>query len=194
MAWRGSRKDFIKEFGAYVHKVTKGTGILPGTLITQLFVESSANGVVGGSGLTQKSNNYFGIKCAGGWNGPTVTAKTREETSSGESYFVDACFRKYGSIEESIKDYIKFLKQNQRYENAGFFEAKTVLDQFEALKRAGYATSDSYVSFLNSIYKPYAALIEEQKTLLAGFSIKKTLGAVLLAVAATIIYNQITEK
>lgn len=193
MAWKGSRKEFINEFGAYVHKITRGTGILPGTLITQLFVESSANGVVGGSGLTQKSNNYFGIKCAGGWKGPTVTDRTREETASGESYYVNACFRKYGSIEESIKDYIKFLKENQRYKNAGFFTAKTVLDQFKALKRAGYATADSYVSFLNSIYSPYASLIDQQNVKTAGFNIKSILGVVLLAIGGTILINKLKK-
>jgi flagellum-specific peptidoglycan hydrolase FlgJ len=193
MAWKGSRKEFINKYGAYIHKITRNTGILPGTLITQLFVESSGNGLVGGSGLTQKSNNYFGIKCAGGWKGPTVTARTREETASGETYYVNACFRKYGSVEESIKDYIKFLKDNQRYKNAGFFEAKTVLDQFKALKRAGYATADSYVSFLNSIYTPYAGLIDQQKTLTAGIKIKSILGAVLLAVGATVLINQLKK-
>jgi flagellum-specific peptidoglycan hydrolase FlgJ len=71
MAWKGTRKEFINEYGAFVHKVTKGTGILPGTLIAQLFLESSsAGGKVGGSKLSQDANNYFGIKCAGGWDGP----------------------------------------------------------------------------------------------------------------------------
>jgi flagellum-specific peptidoglycan hydrolase FlgJ len=193
MAWKGSRKEFINKYGAYIHKITRGTGILPGTLITQLFVESSANGVVGGSGLTQKSNNYFGIKCAGGWKGPTVTARTREETASGKSYYVNACFRKYESIEESIKDYIKFLKDNQRYQNAGFFEAKTVLDQFKALKRAGYATADSYVSFLNSIYTPYALLIDEKNIKTAGFNLKSIAGVLLLAIGATILTNKLKK-
>jgi len=194
MAWKGTRKEFIKQYGAYIHKVTRGTGILPGTLITQLFVESSANGLVGGSGLTQKSNNYFGIKCYGNWKGPTVTARTREETKSGESYYINACFRKYGSIEESIKDYIKFLKENKRYQNAGFFDAKTVLDQFKALKRAGYATADSYVSFLNSIYTPYASLIDQQKSLMAKIDIKKLFGVLLLGISATLIEKIVKKR
>lgn len=193
MAWKGTRKEFINEFGAYVHKVTRGTGILPGTLITQLFVESSANGIVGGSGLTQKSNNYFGIKCAGGWKGPTVTARTREETASGKTYYVNACFRKYQSIEESIKDYIKFLKENKRYQNAGFFNAKTVLDQFKALKRAGYATSDDYVNFLNSVYSPYSLLIDQQKTVTAGFNLRSILGVILISVGATVLSKKLKK-
>jgi flagellar protein FlgJ len=193
MAWQGSRKDFIKEFGAYVHKVTKGTGILPGTLIAQLFLESSSRGIVGASKLSQEANNYFGIKCGPSWDGPKYYIDTRE-VINGQSTTVNACFRKYGSIKDSIQDYVLFLQENPRYRNAGVFKAKTVKEQAQALKAAGYATAPSYAQLVYDVYKPYAALIEEQKTLLAGFSIKKTLGAVLLAVAATIIYNQITEK
>lgn len=193
MAWQGSRKDFIKEFGAYVHKVTKGTGILPGTLIAQLFLESSKGPVVGGSKLSQEANNYFGIKCGPNWDGPKYYIDTRE-VFNGQSTTVNACFRKYGSIKDSIQDYVLFLQENPRYRNAGVFKAKTVKEQAQALKAAGYATAPSYAKLVYDVYKPYAQLIDDQKTLLAGFNIKKTLGAVLLAVSATIIYNQITEK
>lgn len=192
MGWQGSRKEFIKEFGAYVHKVTRGTGILPGTLIAQLFLESSSKGIVGGSKLSKEANNYFGIKCGGGWEGPVYYIQTRE-VINGRSVMVDACFRKYGSIKDSIQDYVLFLQENTRYKNAGVFEAKTVKEQAEALKRAGYATAPNYATLVNDVYRPYAGLIDEQKTLMAGFSIKKTIGAILLASAATIIYNKLKK-
>ncbi len=193
MAWKGTRKEFINEFGAYVHKVTRGTGILPGTLIAQLFLESSSKGVVGASKLSQEANNYFGIKCAGGWDGPKYYIETRE-VLNGRSVMVPACFRAYGSIKDSIQDYVLFLQENPRYKNAGVFEAKTVKEQAQALKRAGYATAPGYADLVFDVYKPYAQLIEDQKTLMAGFSIKKTLGVVLLASAATIIYNKLFKK
>ena len=193
MAWKGSRKEFINEFGAYVHKVTRGTGILPGTLIAQLFLESSSKGVVGASKLSQDANNYFGIKCGGGWDGPKYYIETRE-VLNGRSVMVPACFRAYGSIKDSIQDYVLFLQENPRYKNAGVFEAKTVKEQAQALKRAGYATAPGYADLVFDVYKPYAQLIEDQKTLMAGFSIKKTLGVVLLASAATIIYNKLFKK
>lgn len=192
MGWQGSRKEFIKEFGAYVHKVTRGTGILPGTLIAQLFLESSSKGIVGGSKLSKDANNYFGIKCGVGWEGPTYYIQTRE-VINGRSVMVDACFRKYGSIKDSIQDYVLFLQENTRYKNAGVFKAKTVKEQAEALKRAGYATAPNYATLVNDVYRPYAALIDEQKTLMAGFSLKKTIGAILLASAATIIYNKLKK-
>jgi flagellum-specific peptidoglycan hydrolase FlgJ len=187
MAWSGSRKQFIEKYGAFVHKATRGTGILPGTLITQLFIESQSEnkpGVVGSSGLTQRSNNYFGIKCAGGWKGATVYADTRE-VINGKNVIVNACFRKYNSIEDSIKDYINFLQSNARYKNAGVFEAKTVKSQAEALKRAGYATATNYAAFINDIYTPYALLIDQQKSALAFIDWKKLLGVGLLAAAFT---------
>jgi flagellum-specific peptidoglycan hydrolase FlgJ len=187
MGWSGSRKEFIEKYGSYVHKVTKGTGILPGTLITQLFIESQGKnsaGIVGSSYNAKFGNNYFGIKCAGGWKGPTFQADTRE-VINGKSVIVNACFRKYNSVEESIADYIKFLQDNKRYEKAGFFEAKTVQDQAKALKRAGYATSETYDTFIFNVYKPYALLIDQQKTAMAVIDWKKLVGVGLLAAAFT---------
>jgi flagellar protein FlgJ len=192
MGWQGSRKSFIENFGAYVHKVTKGTGILPGTLIAQLFLESSSRGIVGASKLSQEANNYFGIKCGPNWDGPRYFIETRE-VINGQSKMITACFRKYGSIKDSIQDYVLFLQENPRYKNAGVFQAKTVKEQAAALKRAGYATAPSYAQLVYDVYRPYAQLIDDQKTLLAGFSLKKTIGAILLAVGATVLTNKLKK-
>lgn len=182
----GTRKEFIKKYGAFIHKVTAGTGILPGTLIAQAFLESSANGKVGGSKLSREANNFFGIKCGPNWSGKTYDIKTKEY-SGNTPYFVTACFRKYNSVEDSIKDYVNFLQVNARYRNAGVFEAKTVKEQAEALKRAGYATAPGYAQLVFDVYKPYATLINEQKVLMAGFNPKKAIGIILLAISATLI-------
>jgi flagellum-specific peptidoglycan hydrolase FlgJ len=182
----GTRKEFIEKYGAFIHKVTAGTGILPGTLIAQAFLESSSNGKVGGSKLSREANNFFGIKCGPNWSGKTYDIQTKEY-SGNTPYFVTACFRKYNSVEDSIKDYVNFLQVNARYRNAGVFEAKTVKEQAEALKRAGYATAPGYAQLVFDVYKPYATLINEQKVLMAGFGLKKTIGVLLLAISATLI-------
>lgn len=192
MAWKGTRKEFINEFGAYVHQVTRGTGILPGTLIAQLFLESSKGGVVGGSKLSQDANNYFGIKCAGGWQGPKYYINTREVVN-GKNVIVNACFRKYGSIKDSIQDYVLFLQENNRYKTAGVFEAKTVKEQAQALKRAGYATAPSYAQLVYDVYAPYALLIDQQKTITASFDWKKILGLALIAGALTYIEKKLRK-
>ena len=160
---------------------------MPGTLISQLFIESQGKnspGVVGSSYNSKFGNNYFGIKCAGGWKGPTFQADTRE-VINGKSVIINACFRKYNSVEESILDYIKFLQDNERYKKAGFFQAKTVQDQAKALKKAGYATSETYDTFIFNVYKPYALLIDQQKAAMAFIDWKKLLGVGLLAAALT---------
>ena len=193
MAWQGSRKDFINQFGGYIHQVTNGTGILPGTLIAQLFLESSKGGIVGGSKLSQDANNYFGIKCGPNWDGPTYFITTRE-VYNGKSTYIKACFRKYGSIKDSIQDYILFLQNNPRYTTAGVFTAKTVKEQAEALKRAGYATAPSYAQLVNDVYKPYATLIDEQKTLTAKIDLKKLFGVLLLAISATLIEKIVKKR
>lgn len=192
MAWKGTRKEFINEFGAYVHQVTRGTGILPGTLIAQLFLESSKGGVVGGSKLSQDANNYFGIKCAGGWQGPKYYINTKEVVN-GKNVIVNACFRKYGSIKDSIQDYTLFLQENNRYKTAGVFEAKTVKEQAQALKRAGYATAPGYAQLVYDIYSPYAGLIDQQKTITASFDWKKILGVALIAGALTYIEKKLRK-
>jgi flagellum-specific peptidoglycan hydrolase FlgJ len=154
----GTRKQFIDKYGPFIVQQTKGTGILPGTLITQLIVESSGkyNGkfLVGGSTLSRNAQNYFGIKCGSNWKGAKYDIKTREEDKNGNSYYITACFRKYPGIEQSIQNYIQFLRGNKRYANAGLFQEKTVIGQFEALKRAGYATGSGYVKLLTDVYIP----------------------------------------
>jgi flagellum-specific peptidoglycan hydrolase FlgJ len=161
----GSRKDFVKKYGRKIRRMTAGTGIFPGTLITQLILESSGNfngkWQVGGSKLSREANNYFGIKCGSSWKGAKYNISTREETATGQSYYTNACFRKYNNIEQSIKDYIRFLKQNKRYQNAGVFNAPNVIEQFKALKRAGYATASNYVDTLSQIYYSLKIDIDE---------------------------------
>jgi N-acetylmuramoyl-L-alanine amidase len=188
MSWTGSRSQFINEFGPYIFKVTKGTGILPGTLIAQAFLESSSRGIVGGSTLSKEANNFFGIKCGLAWTGEKYYINTREFLN-GKDVTVKACFRKYATVKDSIKDYVNFLQANKRYANAGVFIAKTVKDQAEALKAAGYATAPGYAKLVNDVYKPYADLIESKRNM-AGIDWKTTIGLILMAGGLTILYNK----
>lgn len=189
----GTRKEFINKYGAFIHKVTAGTGILPGTLVAQAFLESSANGKVGGSKLSREANNFFGIKCGPKWTGSKYYISTKEYGSNG-AYYVKACFRKYKSVEDSIKDYVNFLKVNNRYTTAGVFKAKNVKEQAEALKRAGYATAPEYAQLVYDVYKPYALLIDQQKTLTAKIDPKRLIGVALLAISATLIEKMLRKQ
>jgi flagellum-specific peptidoglycan hydrolase FlgJ len=157
MAKTYTRPEFIEVYGGYIADAVKGTGILAGTLISQAIIESQGKVdgeyKVGGSKLAQNSNNYFGIKCHN-WSGKGYNISTGEQRPDGSTYVdPNVCFRRYDSVEDSISDYVKFLKDNPRYESAGVFQAKTVREQADALKRAGYATSSSYPSMVTSVYE-----------------------------------------
>jgi mannosyl-glycoprotein endo-beta-N-acetylglucosaminidase/stage II sporulation protein P len=169
----GNRTEFVKEFGSFILNATKGTGILVGTLIAQAILESSGKEgslwLVGGSKLSRKANNFFGIKCSSSWKGEKYEIETTEWNEKEQYYYTTkACFRKYRTVEDSIKDYIQFLQNNQRYKNAGVFQAKTVKTQAQALQKAGYATSPNYADLVNKVYltvsKQISSIKQQNKT------------------------------
>ena len=152
-----TREEFTKKYSPFIAKAVSGTGILVGTVLAQGIIESqgkvpSGAYEVGASRLAREANNYFGIKCHG-WKGKVYNIDTGEYTPSGQ-YYVEksSCFRAYPSVEDSIKDYVSFLKNNPRYKKAGVFNAKTVRQQAEALKKAGYATALNYPSTIENVY------------------------------------------
>ena len=151
-----TRKEFAAKYSPFINAITKGTGLHTGTVIAQAIIESQGKidgtWMVGGSQLSQKANNYFGIKCHG-WKGRTYHTDTGEYTPSGE-YYIDEgeCFRAYDSVEDSILDHLQFLQKNQRYTNHGVFRARDVKEQAQALKSAGYATNPDYAGLIENVY------------------------------------------
>lgn len=151
-----TRAEFVDKYGSFIHKVIKGTGIFAGTLIAQAVLESSGkdqygNWKVGGSKLSRESNNFFGIKASPSWKGKTYNINTGE-FEHGKDVVVNADFRAYDSVKDSIRDYVKFLKENSNYEKAGVFTAKDVKEQAVRLKKARYATAPNYADTVNQIY------------------------------------------
>jgi flagellum-specific peptidoglycan hydrolase FlgJ len=165
MAQTYTREEFVAYYGPYISQATKSTGILTGTVVAQAIIESQGkvNGSyrVGGSKLSREANNFFGIKCHN-WTGKTYNINTGEQDESGNSYIEsNACFRAYDSVEDSIDDYVQFLLNNSNYRNAGVFDADTVYEQAEALKRAGYATDVNYASKIGSIYDGVSVYVDK---------------------------------
>lgn len=195
-----TREQFVKKYSPFVSKVVKGTGILVGTVLAQAIIESqgkTADGSykVGASKLAREANNYFGIKCSN-WKGKVYNIDTGEYTSSGQYYVEKAsCFRAYPSVEDSIVDYVKFLKENPRYEKAGVFKANSVKEQAEALKRAGYATAPNYASTIESVYNGIKSNIKEVAKVQINF-VKNYWWVILLGTAGVvgIVYAAVKMK
>lgn len=172
----GTREEFTKMYSSYISAICENTGLFPGTVIAQAIIESSGkyNGQwsVGGSGLSRKANNYFGIKCGTGWKGRTFNASTGEYTPGGDKYTTVSCFRAYNSVEDSIKDHLNFLQKNPRYKKNGVFNSKNVAEQAAALKRAGYATAPNYAATIVSVYNSIKPFISQEKKKLSNKQIK----------------------
>jgi flagellum-specific peptidoglycan hydrolase FlgJ len=133
--------EFVKKHYNEAYEASKGSGIFVETLLGQSILETSS----GKSQLSNKYNNYFGIKADSSWKGPSINMKTGE-VFDGKKVTINSNFRVYDSFKESAKDYIKFLKENPRYAKAGVFNAKDYKEQIQAIKNAGYATGTEYVS------------------------------------------------
>ncbi len=101
------------------------------------------------------SNNLFGIKADRRWQGEKATAST-VEMDGGRTRTELAHFRAYGSTEEGMADYVRFLKGNPRYAEA--IKAGGSVEQFaQGLQKAGYATDPQYAAKLTAAVARVAA-------------------------------------
>lgn len=150
----------IKEGAIESYKTSK---ILPSITIAQAILESNW----GNSNLTKEANNLFGIKADYYWKGDFVTFETNEYHNT----MITDKFRKYNSLDDSIKDHSDFLLKNQRYEEGGVFEAKTYKEQAKALESSGYSTAEdefgnkTYAKMLEQIIRQYNLQIIDSKVI-----------------------------
>jgi len=146
-----SPNDFKSKFGPAMIKATEGTPLLPSVKLAQAALETGW-----GKHVIGDANNMFGIKAKGStneyWDGAKVTAGTTEYYGGNKGNY-DLGFRKYKSLEDSIKDHSRLLMSLPRYE--GVRSASTPEDQAKALKAGGYATSPTYAENLISIIDKY---------------------------------------
>lgn len=92
------------------------------------------------------SNNLFGIKADAGWRGAKASSETRE-VRAGVERSERADFRRYDSADESLADYVRFLRGNPRYAQA-LAHGGDAAQFAQGLQKAGYATDPRYASKL----------------------------------------------
>jgi len=146
-----SEADFIDTVGAAAHRSSQTTGVPASVTVAQAILESDW----GRSRLSREGNNLFGIKALGSVTGPAgvVTLATWEHVDTGD-VVVDAPFKAYYTLEQSIDDHGGFFTRNKRYR-----AALAVADDARAFAReiqdAGYATDPSYASKLIELMDRY---------------------------------------
>jgi hypothetical protein len=146
----GSSADFIDTVGAAAQISAKTTGVPASVTVAQAILESDW----GRSRLARQGNNLFGIKALGG-PGPNgvVTLATWEYTTSGE-VAVQADFKAYFTIGQSIDDHGRFFLRNRRYA-AALAVGSNPRAFAQAIQDAGYATDPSYASKLIGLMDKY---------------------------------------
>ena len=122
------REPFLADLAPIAKEVASELGIDPRIVMAQAILET-------GWGSKVKGNNYFGIK------GKGQEFTTHEEVDGLMVKQRDE-FRTYDSLEDSVRDYGKFLKENKRYKP--LLEADSFDEQIEALAGSGYATDSRY--------------------------------------------------
>ena len=155
-------QQFINAVGPIAREDYKKTGVLASVTLAQAINESGW----GKSGLTQSSNNMFGMKTSlsgNNWSGTAwdgrsyVEVKTTEEYN-GKKVIITAKFRKYNSVAQSIADHSAYLSNamngsHRRY--TGLTQTKNYSTQLAILQKGGYCTWSGYVSELTTLIKKY---------------------------------------
>lgn len=149
----GEQMKFINSIKKSAINNYYDSNILPSITIAQAILESNW----GKSSLAIEANNLFGIKADKSWKGDYAIFDTKEYHDT----FIKDKFRKYDSLEESIKDHSVFLMQHKRYKEHNVFSAKTYKQQALALENAGYSTAQdekgnkTYAKMLTEIIRQY---------------------------------------
>ncbi|MCT1178570.1 N-acetylmuramidase [Pediococcus pentosaceus] len=145
--WTTAQTNFVNGIAADIVNVCNSNKLYASVAMTQAVLESG----YGTSSLAQEAHNLFGIKADSTWKGATYTKSTKE-VINGRTVTINASFRKYASIKDSIADYAKKLESRAQYANAFAPKSANYVASIKAIKAGGYATSTTYVgSIINCI-------------------------------------------
>ena len=138
------RQEFINRIKDGAIRGWNDYKVLPSLTIAQAILET-------GWGKSAIGNNIFGIKADSNWKGKKKLVRTHEYVN-GQKIYVDAYFRDYNSIYESLEDRFKFL-QKPRYSKV--IGEKDYKEACTEIQKAGYATDPNYPSKLINIIEQY---------------------------------------
>lgn len=154
----------------------RGAHINPAVVLAQTSIETG----FGQDELSNKTNNYFGIKAGKNWQGKIYNTDTKEEFVPGNVVTIVDGFRVYNSPAESVADYAKLIEGSKHYADAvknykndlgyvnGLFNE--VDDQGNIIKAQGeegvlsYGTDRGYVDKVMKVIEKdeYDKLVEAQ--------------------------------
>lgn len=123
-------------------------GVWCSAVLAQAYTEGGA----GKTGVYTNTNNLFGMMASSTWDGYVYSRSTKivyESYEVAKKHGAKDLFRAYGSINESIRDYLK-LVQRDNYKSA--LSAKSPRAYLKELLKNGYGTSsmlNTWVTVIN---------------------------------------------
>jgi flagellar protein FlgJ len=144
-----SAGDFVSRVLPTIRDAAQALGVNPLGLLAQAALETGWGKRMARTADGVASLNLFGIKADENWDGARATAST-VEYSGGVATQRHAAFRVYGTVEDSVKDFVNLLKNSPRYHQvlAAGQDAQAYID---SIGRSGYATDPGYTNKLNEI-------------------------------------------
>lgn len=140
---------YVERFGTVALEVGWDTGVPPAIIMAVGALESGW----GRSKLATEGKNHFGMK-GKGYQGQHYCDLTNEYIG-GQRQRVRACFRAYETVEDSFRDFVAWLRDDDRY--AGLFQLSG--SDYEGwatgLQEAGYATDPLYAQKLIRMVEKY---------------------------------------
>lgn len=144
-----SSAEFRNRMAKHAEEASRTSGVPAHLMLGQAALESGwgkreLKGVDG-----TPSNNLFGIKASGNWDGKVVEAITTEYIHGVKQKRIEK-FRAYDSYADSFKDFANMMSNNPRY-NKVMANLDSVNAYAQAMQSAGYATDPNYASKLASV-------------------------------------------
>ncbi len=146
-----SPQDFVRELKAAATQAAKDLGVDAKVLLAQAALETGWGKSVIKMTDGQSSFNLFNIKAHNNWTGKQAAINTLEYDKGGVARQEKAHFRAYDSYQDSFNDYVRFIKENPRYQQA--LKQHGEPEQYmHELQAAGYATDPVYANKVMRIY------------------------------------------
>lgn len=110
-----TNQEFLNKISIIVvtENQKRGNKLFSSVVIAQAILETGW----GKSSLMMKGNAVFGIKAGSNWRGKVYNSNT-QEVYDGNYLTINAYFRAYNSLDESVADYFNLILNNSRYSKA----------------------------------------------------------------------------
>lgn len=161
-ALTGPEAEFVKGILPAARQAARQLGLEPLALVAQAALETGWGQRMFKAVDGRESYNLFGIKAQPDWQGNVAVVDTLEYRQ-GIARQEKAKFRVYDSLQAGLQDYVDFIRQQPRYQDAVAVSHDTA-NYFQQLQAAGYATDPNYAQKILQVMN--GSVLKEVRNLL----------------------------